>query len=111
MINIAKDKLIIQPFVVSAIVFLISIFMGSTRFTDIAGKLIINYDIADAPILGDQLTISSLISISATIIVVNLFLIYAVYSRERFFSYILSFVNLFISAGILATLLKISSFN
>ena len=111
MLVLSKDRLVVIPFAISMVLILIAIFIGFTNFVYVNGKLIINYGNSGSPILGDLGEISSIILIGSAIILINLFLIYVVYNRERFFAYALSFTNVLISALILATLIGIASFN
>ena len=106
-----KDKLVIFPFAVSVVLVLISIFVGFTSFMDVGGKLIVNYDFSGIPVLGDLGTIGSIISIAITIVLVNLFLMYSIYNRQRSFAYALLFTNSAVAMLTLVVILRIRSFN
>lgn len=110
-IRLTKDRLILFPFAISTIAVLIAIFIGFTKFVDVSGKLIINHNIWGLPVLGGLDEITAVILVSIAILLINLYLIYSIYNRERFFSYILSFSNVGISVLILVAILRVSSFN
>ncbi len=109
--KLTKDRLILIPFSVSTVVILIAIFIGFTNFVDVNGRLILNHNLSGLPVLGGLSEITSVIIISIAIILINLYLIYIVYNRERFFAYVFSFSNVVISILTLSALMVVSSFN
>lgn len=110
-IRLMKDKFILLPFVASIVLMLISIFIVAANFAYISGGLIVNYGTEGFPILGDLATLQTIIAIASGIILINLFLIYKIYSLERFFAHALSLTNLFISILTLLGLSGIVSLN
>ena len=110
-LDLGRDKFIFTAFAISIILIVLSIFVGFTNFIGINGKLVMNYDILGNPILGDIDTIGSIIAILSAVIIMNFFLIYITYSRDKFFAYTLSFANVGISVLVLGALFGIGSFN
>ncbi len=68
---------------------IVSIFL-SLNFANYTGKLIVNYDAADNPVLGGYSTILSVLAIFAVIACINYLLTLVLYNREKFLAHILS---------------------
>lgn len=110
-VSIIKDKLILFSFIGTVVFMLISLFVGFGNFGNPDGKLIVNYSAQGLPVLGDLGTIGSILVIASTIIFINLFFVHFLFNREKFFSRLLSIVNVAVSALIFITLINILSIN
>ena len=105
-----------NPFIIFATAFsilmlVLSIFVGLSRLEGVSGNLIMNLDPMNSPILGDASSLMSLFWILAAIIIINLILVYEVYNRELFMSYILSSSSMIVAILIFVATSIVASLN
>ena len=111
-----KSHAIKNPFIifstgVSILMLILSIFVSAIGFEGQTGKLIINFGANNSPILGDPIMIISIFGILAAIMLINSLLVYEIYNKERFMSYVLSSVSIVISILIFISVSMVVSLN
>jgi hypothetical protein len=111
-----RKRAIKNPFMIFSIAFsllmlVMSIFVGLSHLEGITGNLIVNLDPHNSPILGDASSLTALFWILAAVIVVNAILVYEVYNREVFISYILSSSSMIVSTLIFVATSIFASLN
>ncbi|MDI6717793.1 MAG: hypothetical protein QMD86_01970 [Patescibacteria group bacterium] len=110
--KIKNDKNLKIIFAASFIIFLAA---AGVIFADFGNKnepVIIHFDAYKGiDHIGNKIEMFGILFLEMTILLVNLFLSDFIYSRERFFSYVLGFVNLVISALVFIAAIAINSIN
>ena len=107
-----KDLNIIGPFVAATLI-LIVVSAGIMFYENPSdGSLIINFDYREGkPFLGDLGTIWNILYIALFIAAINFFLTRALYHRDRFASYLISYANLGVLIIAASAILIIFSMN
>ncbi len=109
-----KDKKIQLAFSGSLLLLITSAivgFVGLPRYA--GGPLVIRFDtLADeVTLLGGIGTFYGVLGVVVAMFVINFFLAFVIYKRERFLSYILAFGTLFLSLLFLAVVFTITAIN
>jgi len=110
--HIFKDKNLRLIFSASAVILTITAVVGYFKFGSMAEKIIIHFDVFKGiDVLGDKTDVRAIIIYGFIVSAINFFLADFLYERERFLSYIFSFVTLFLSFLILTVISVIISKN
>ncbi len=109
---IAKDKFIVFPFLTATFLLIAAFSFAYIRLADVQNLLIIHFDsFRGIDFLGSKSDIFGILAVNLAALAVNSWLAYALYYRERFISYLLSFSSAVISLLILIAVLAIISIN
>ncbi|OGY59337.1 MAG: hypothetical protein A3B23_04055 [Candidatus Colwellbacteria bacterium RIFCSPLOWO2_01_FULL_48_10] len=109
--HIIKNPFLVFSVCFSVLMLILAVFIGVSAFEGQAGKLIINFDGRGLPVLGEAVSIFSLFGILAAMIAINSVLVFQIYNRERFLSYVLSATTIIVSLLILIATSMVVSMN
>ena len=110
--HIFKDKHLRLVFGASAAILLLTAIVGFVKFGLTSEKIIVHFDIFKGiDFIGEKSDVRAIIIYGILMSALNLFLADFLYERERFLSYIFSFVTLFLSALVLTVISIIISKN
>lgn len=110
-VDIIKNPLIMFLFGSSILLLVVSIIVGVSGFAETTGRVILNINADNEPVLGNVSNLFSIFAILSAIIVMNSILIYELYNRNRFLSYLISASNLLIATFIFISTIIIISLN
>lgn len=110
--SIAKDVYIRSSFIISIILIAIGLVLTYNAFKTTEHLLVIHFDAyRGIDFLGDKSDVFRILYGGGAIVLVNIFLSWLLYSRERFLSRIISFSSVFLSLLILVAVTVIISIN
>lgn len=94
-----KDKIIVYPFAISAILLLLSGLVAIAALPVDSGDIIIRFDNYHNEVLwaGSIGTFLGVVAVALAVVVVNFMLAQQIYSKERFIAYLLGAGSLVIS--------------
>lgn len=97
-----KDKLAIGFFAVSGGLVLLSFLAAILGFKGGGGNLVLSFTSeGEIKMVGNFATFLTLLIVAAVIVIINLVIAHEVYSREKFFAYILGAGSIFFSSLVL----------
>ena len=109
---ILKDKYIIWPFLLAGIFLVTGFSFAYIRLADVQNLLIIHFDsFRGIDFLGEKSDIWGILGVNLAVLIANSWLAYALYYRERFWSYIFSFSSVVFGLLILIAVFAIISIN
>ena len=110
--NIIKDKYLRVVFALSFAVFIFNFIFSFSELAGIGDRIIIHFDaFRGIDFFGSARDVFGILLVALSMVAVNLFLADYLYHRERFLSFILSFVSLTITILILIAVSVIISVN
>ena len=110
--KILKDKYLRVVFGIGFLIFLITVVFSLVKFLNFNDILIIHSDaFRGIDVVGSKFQVFGILVSASAMMVVNLLLANFVYQRERFLSYLFSFVNLILSILFLIVIMVISAAN
>lgn len=107
-----RDKRISVPLGVAALIVIIAFSSFYINFLDSEGNLILHFNYrGEVDIIGSRYDVGVLVGIMALITLVNIMLSYALYAREQFLSYVISFATAWIILMGSVVIFAVASFN
>jgi hypothetical protein len=110
--NIIRDRYLLVVFSASWFLLVLNLILVYLQLGDITTPLIIHFDVYKGiDFLGSRKDVFGILASGATMLLINLLLAEFFYRRERFLSYILTFLSLILSILILIATSVIVSVN